>query len=439
MTEFASKTPDRNNHKETIKTVSCFDDTRNSIHSGAKWFYEANKNNPEKIKDLKTFLWFQEEDRQNVEKKYNTKKTEITKETNTNLDKEKKVQYLSNLIYKKLWINPKLEQNKDDSMKFVKWVVDWLILNNIEAIEDLLSKSKDELISILDNLTNPDVIYELLKEIISSLWDILNSFTKPYEWWLAIWWLWLWIFSKTMNGLKIAEKVWKIDNLYDSKEYLLKSDKTLDKILKKVDKSHVLWEWDNWIVIYHPDDDKLVIKISKEWKYVDDIQKEFDNHTAFYEKYLEWKDKIESNVIIPHIEKPDNSTRWYFFIEKIEWQNLYTKFHLNLHKDKLLEKYDIDTLSWLNDKEFIEVLREEKLPYAVPTMNFWDVWMWWWWTKLSVDLMLYTEKFKKDNLPKAIEYFKSQNLEHTDFHSWNIMLDKNWKDIYIIDFWNINK
>jgi hypothetical protein len=42
-------------------------------------------------------------------------------------------------------------------------------LNNIEAIEELLSKSKDELINILDNLTNPEVILAVLKELITSL------------------------------------------------------------------------------------------------------------------------------------------------------------------------------------------------------------------------------------------------------------------------------
>lgn len=79
MTEFASKTPDRNNHLETIKTVSCFDYAKNRINNEAKWFYEANKNNPEKIQILRTFLWFQEEDRNILDKKYNTKRIEIKK------------------------------------------------------------------------------------------------------------------------------------------------------------------------------------------------------------------------------------------------------------------------------------------------------------------------------------------------------------------------
>lgn len=138
------------------------------------------------------------------------------------------------------------------------------------------------------------------------------------------------------------------------------------------------------------------------------------------------------------MRKPENLNSWYFYIEKIEGQNLFTKYHLDLYKDKQLSKYNLPDLENLTDSQFLKILKKEKLSYAIPSMNLWDVGMWWWWSTLQVNMMLYTNKFQKENMKKTIEYFEQNWLIHTDFHSWNIMIDKNKKN-FIIDFGNTNK
>ena len=352
-----------------------------------------------------------------------------------------KLEQFKNTLYEKLWLKPNLEENSEIE-KFEKWFIDWLLIENIEMLDSLTDKSLDELVQMIKQLSNWEVIVAIVEDLYDSMWDILETFKEPYKWWLALWWFWLWVIWKWMKWLKVAEKLWDIkkNNLFDSKEYNLKTDETLDELLKRTDKNDIIWEWENWIIINNPADSDYVIKISKEWVFVDDIIEEYKSHEKYYKKYLKWLKKweLDENIKIPKIDKPLNSTWWYFFIEKIEWQNLFTKFHLDLYKDNKLSNYNINDLENLTDNQFLDILKKEKLSYAIPSMNIWDVWMWWWWTKIQVDLMMYTEKFKREKLWKTISYFKSEWLEHTDFHAWNIMIDKKGKN-YIIDFGNINK
>lgn len=110
------------------------------------------------------------------------------------------------MIYSELKIDGNLENNTNPK-KFVKWVVDWLILHNIELVEELISKWIDDLVWMLKNLFNPEILKKIIKDLVSSLWDILDTFQNPYEWWVAVWWMWLWIFWKWMKWLKIASKL----------------------------------------------------------------------------------------------------------------------------------------------------------------------------------------------------------------------------------------
>lgn len=89
------------------------------------------------------------------------------------------------MIYSELKVDGKLENNTNFK-KFIKWIVDWLVINNIELVESLISQWIDELIWMLKNLFNPEVIKEIIKDVISSVWDIFKPFQNPYEWWVAI-------------------------------------------------------------------------------------------------------------------------------------------------------------------------------------------------------------------------------------------------------------
>ena len=121
-------------------------------------------------------------------------------------DKETKTKEIQESLYEKLWINIELEQNPDIK-KFVKWLLDWLVVNNLEEIEQLLESSIDELLEMFDSLLNPKILAELIKQVVSELWDIWNTLENPYKWWLAIWVLWIWPIWKIFKWLKLAK--WK--------------------------------------------------------------------------------------------------------------------------------------------------------------------------------------------------------------------------------------
>ncbi len=355
--------------------------------------------------------------------------------------KEFKTEKLKKELYSKLWLSEILEENSG-IQKFEKWLLDWWLLDNLKMLESLANSSVEEILKIMKQLSNWETIKAILIDLYDWVEDITKVFSDPYVWWVALWSLWIWPISKSLKTIKLAEKFWKIKekNLFDSKKYDLKSDEKLDELLKRLDENDIIWEWENAIIINHPDNDKLVIKIAKEWMYVDDIIKERNAHQLFLDTYREWlvKWKIDKNVKIPEIFSPENLNSWYFYIEKIEWQNLFTKYHLDLYKDKELSKYNLLDLENLTDSQFLKILKEEKLSYAIPSMNLWDVGMWWWWSTLQVNMMLYTNKFQKENMKKTIEYFEQNWLIHTDFHAWNIMIDKNKKN-FIIDFGNTNR
>ncbi len=130
--------------------------------------------------DIKKLLERQDIERLNLQEKF-VKQREITIwETWINIENEKKLEIVQNMIYSELKIDWNLENNTN-TKKFIKWVVNWLILNNIELVEELISKWVDELVSMLKNLFNLEVIKEIIKDLSSSFWDILKTFQKPYE------------------------------------------------------------------------------------------------------------------------------------------------------------------------------------------------------------------------------------------------------------------
>lgn len=145
------------------------------------------------LKLIKQILERQDIERLNLQEEPEKQRAEVIWETRMHIENEKKTQIVQNMIYSELKIDGNLENNTNPK-KFVKWVVDWLILHNIELVEELISKWIDDLVWMLKNLFNPEILKKIIKDLVSSLWDILDTFQNPYEWWVAVWWMWLWIF-----------------------------------------------------------------------------------------------------------------------------------------------------------------------------------------------------------------------------------------------------
>lgn len=344
-----------------------------------------------------------------------------------------KIEEFKQGLYEKLWLNENLEQNTD-IQKFEKWLVDWLLVENIEMLDSLLDslldKWIDEVVTMIENLANWDVIVAIVKDVFYSFWDILNTFQNPYEWWLSLWWLWLWVIWKWMKWLKIADKLYS-----DSKYTHLEKHK--DILWENPTIDDIVWEWTQALIIKHPTNESLVVKVAKEGK-VDDITQEFNNHKLFYDTWEEWiiNWDLSDKVRIPQIF--EWKTDWYFLMEKIEWQSLYSKTLIERFENKLTKK-DKDIIWTLSDKQVRELLKDK---YEA-TDWYLDMLIEDYSVEHLADQLWTSYNYRRTHwkiwdtpLSDTLDYLRNKWVSHNDLHPWNIMLDNKW-NIYIIDFWRI--
>ncbi len=135
------------------------------------------------------------------------------------LDKDVQINEVKLSLYEKLWIEAETENNPDIT-KFVKWVVDWLVVNNLEEIQTLIESSIEEVLKMLEKLFDIEVLKELIKQTVSELWDIWNIMENPYNWGIALGTLWLWWLWKLLKWVKLWKstiKEQKGSELYEMK------------------------------------------------------------------------------------------------------------------------------------------------------------------------------------------------------------------------------
>lgn len=161
-----------------------------------------------------------------------------------------------------------------------------------------------------------------------------------------------------MKWLKIATKIWnKLDwiKLYWEDKYKF-LEKHKDVLWENPSLNDIVWEWTQALILKHPTNERLVVKVAKEWN-VDDIVQEFNNHKLFYDTWKKWikEWEIPENVRIPSVK--EWKTNWSFFMEKIEWQSLYSKTFINRFENQL-SKEDLAIITSLNDKQVREFLKE---------------------------------------------------------------------------------
>jgi hypothetical protein len=360
----------------------------------------------------------------------------------------------------KLWLKQlaKLRINKEklvesiDTKKLI-WSVKWKVDKIIPKKQIDFGQMVTEDIAKLWNIDRLEAWKIFLKRDLSPIQE--KAIIEAHKIWE--WWVWNYNISELKQKVKILEKAWfnndeirillekwicwkdkypKFKNLYEDPMYdFLKKHKDILWEDLKID--DIIWEWTQAIIIRHPSDSTKVIKIAREWK-VDDILQEFNNHILFYDKWeqgvIDWD--IDTLIKIPKVEKWKKS--WYFIMEKVEWQSLYSKTLLERYK-KILEWEKPEFLQSLTDNWLIKLLKTKywKQDWEIE-MTIED------YSREHLDELLWTSyKYRKEYwkvwwtpLNNAISYLNKQWIYHHDLHPWNIMLDNKW-NVYIIDFGRI--
>ena len=352
-------------------------------------------------------------------------------------------------FYNLIWIDKDVNNIEYSEIKFFKWFIDWLSWS-LEDAEELIDNWVDSLVEKIKNLNTPEKIWDFIVDLWEDVVESIKQIWEPYETWVIIWWMWTWLLKWT-KVLRKLEKVdweenWKheknkeieYNSLYDNPDYKFLWE--YKEFLWKIDKNDILWEWDNAIVLNHPNKPDKVVKIAKERK-VDDLFEEFKSHEKFYNKIKEWhiEWKVPENIQIWKIEKIIEDKKWIYIIDKIEWQSVYTWHYKERYEKKLMEYskntwLDIDKLT---DSQFIDLLDELKLSRV-------------YWYDASLDVFERNNQKQlstfhrwiiwREDIQKWLNYLKENWLEHTDLHSKNIMIKFEWGKpvFYIIDFGRTN-
>jgi len=249
-------------------------------------------------------------------------------------DKELQIKEMQTSLYEKLWINLELEQNPDIK-KFVKWLLDWLIVNNLEEIEQLLESSINELVEMFESLLNPEILAELIKQLVNELWDIWNTLEDPYKWWLAIWVLWIWPIGKILKWLKLGK--WKNNELikktWNWELYEIKGREWKD--FSREWPNYVWWEIGDFAESI---DVKLLLK-EKKW---------FNNMLSWVDKISSYIENNIDNILKLDIIKLNNFRDNISILRKkikninsLEWLDIKDKQKINIIYWKLNYSYKI--------------------------------------------------------------------------------------------------
>lgn len=73
---------------------------------------------------------------------------------------------------------------------------------------------------------------------------------------------------------------------------------------------------------------------------------------------MRFKGKLSENVHIPEVFRNPSDHAGYFLMEKIEGQNLNTKFYLEYYEKELAAKYPKERLDAMTDGEFDKVMKD---------------------------------------------------------------------------------
>ena len=236
--------------------------------------------------------------------------------------------------------------------------------------------------------------------------------------------------------------------LYEDPSYtFLASEKyqKLREIFPNLSQNDIIGEGNNAIILQHPNKWNRILKVAKEWAR-DDIIQEFNNHETFFKVLEKWKIdfpwQLSENVKIPEVKKWNWDSLIYFEMEKIDWLSFKSLFFREKYATQLEKAYSKEDLAKMSDAKLEWVMKElwlDPIPSVILNSDGW----------FSKALFSESQTFmwsrirdpvrkKEYELWNTLSFLDWKWLRHTDMHSWNFMLSRDWKTTYIIDFWNTN-
>lgn len=144
---------------------------------------------------------------QEIQRKYEQEKWQIKTETRELINKEKLIHQSKELIYRGLWINNELAKN-GSLVNFTKWVIDWILIGNIELAIEIINTKWKVIIDWFSHLMSANWIKQIIEILKTNIWDFIKW--NAYERWKASSELvvttlvWVWMFK----GIKSLTQIW---------------------------------------------------------------------------------------------------------------------------------------------------------------------------------------------------------------------------------------
>jgi len=312
------------------KNISVFDDEKYTKQK--EDFYNKIKNNPNDVNSLKDFIWKQNQDKQNLWEYIKKLEKETYNETRESLDKEIFRNEIKIFLYEKLWIDNE-QQNNSNPENFIKWVIDWWILDNYDLLVQIYETNWKIILDWLSELAS----WEWINKLVEAIWEDISILWEwnTYEKWkvsaeVVLWLLTVWVWV-TANIAKKWVKIW-ISNIR-------KLRKPSERVVESAQAKNIIWETRKGI-------DDIVSKkeLDFENKLIDNLSDEQISLLNKIKQKLEDKEFIKNRLNLEEFEKLD-----------IDWklESLWIPKEFN----KLLNE------SWLLPKNFSIIERYKELQY----------------------------------------------------------------------------
>ncbi len=356
------------------------------------WFYNKNLDNPNSIQRLKDFVIRQEQSKLSL--KENLEKPVIN-ETREYLDREAVINEAKTMLYEKLWLD-KNKENNSSFENFIKWVIDWWIIDNYDLAIQVWETNWKIIIDWLKQLASWDWLKKLANEIWEDIWTLFDG--DAYEKWkvsaeivLTLLTVWAWL---AVNATRKWIKFWikeivkfrvNKERLVDSpevKSVVSETNSIVDKVLPKQEvnldelakrsidiERQVKWLEELWIPESYSRDMLESGLLNDKFMWWDLLRR----FQALQEKWIDYDTMIENAIDdITWLSKEEALTI-FSYTDQVIYKNLNNYMRWILDKDlspdniKAINNLIIKLESWLS-----------KMPDIEWTFIYrWDSWNWW--------------------------------------------------------------